>query len=161
MRTHSIIFWKKLVGVPFSRTAHNEKSFRALCSFHGFSCFDLKHHRRYSIMKLNKRWISNAQGYKHGLGIDRKVSERALSSRPARRPRRRRRRRHGRRRRFQARRPCRRHPRRASPNPLPSPSPPSPPPNMALPRPSPSPPRRFPCPPPPRYRRWAGPGGSH
>ena len=23
-RTHSIIFWKKLVGVPFSRTAHNE-----------------------------------------------------------------------------------------------------------------------------------------
>ena len=148
MRTHSIIFWKKLVGVPFSRTAHNEKSFRALCSFHGFSCFDLKHHRRYSIMKLNKRSISNAQGYKHGLGIDRKVSERALSSRPARRPRRRRRgRRHHR---FQARRPCRRHPRRASPNPLPSPSPPSPPPNMALPRPSPSPPPSpLPLPPPP------------
>ena len=157
MRTHSIIFWKKLVGVPFSRTAHNEKSFRALCSFHGFSCFDLKHHRRYSIMKLNKRWISNAQGYKHGLGIDRKVSERALSSRPARRPRRRRRgRRHHR---FQARRPCRRHPRRASPNPLPSPSPPSPPPNMALPRPSPSPPPSpLPLPPPtslpPLGRPW-------
>ena len=157
MRTHSIIFWKKLVGVPFSRTAHNEKSFRALCSFHGFSWFDLKHHRRYSIMKRNKRSISNAQGYKHGLGIDRKVSERALSSRPARRPRRRRRgRRHHR---FQARRPCRRHPRRASPNPLPSPSPPSPPPNMALPRPSPSPPPSpLPLPPPtplpPLGRPW-------